>query len=85
MKQRIKNKELLECLEIIENNDIEHLCEIAIINDKILFNIISEFCYYSTNNAIRIKNNYIGEEVIDDYIQDKIPDSLKESSAQKKK
>lgn len=83
--EEIENEELLKCLQIIENNDEDKLCELSILNDEILFNIINEFCYYSTNDGIRIRNKFISEEHVDAYIKDKIPESLKENKQKIKK
>lgn len=80
----IENEELIECLKMIENNDEDKLCELSILDDRILFNIISEFCYHSTSSGIRIKQKFISEESVDEYIKDKIPESLKENKQKKK-
>lgn len=82
---QIEDRKILENLAVIESKNEDELCEISITDSKLLFNIISKFCYHSTSAGIKIKNTFISETFVDEYIKDKIPDSLKESKQKIKK
>ncbi len=75
----IDSEELIYCLDIIESSDEDRLCELSILDNHILFNIIYEYCYHSTSGGISVKNKFIPEEDVDEFIKDKLPDSLKEN------
>lgn len=81
----LEDNKIIENLSIIENKDEDELCEISITDNNMLFNIISGFCYHSINNGIKVKNNFISETFVDNYIKDKMPDSLKENKKKIKK
>ena len=81
----VEDIKILENLAVIESKNEDELCEISITDSELLINIISKFCYHSTSVGIKIKNTFISETFVDEYIKDKIPDSLKESKQKIKK
>ena len=75
---------IIRYLKMIEEKNISDLGNTLIFDNDFLFQIIDDFCYFSSISQIKVENEYFTEDMVDKFIDNKFPSSLS-SSVQKRK
>lgn len=74
-----------EYLRKIEENNIKDLGNILLFDNDFFFQLIDDFCYFSTITQIKVRDQYFTEAMVDKFIGNEIPSSLTSSIQKIKK
>ena len=64
---------------------MEEIVELSISDKDFLFHIINLYCEYSTSDEIVVRGTHIFKSSLDDYMEDKVPTSIRNKKHQKSK
>lgn len=78
------NKELENYTKLLEDKNLDELCELSITDKMFLFHIIDFYCEYRISDGIVVRGIYILKDSLDDYMKDKIPESIRNKIKRKK-
>lgn len=79
------DENLMNYIELLQNKTNEEICELSITDKKFLFHVIDCYCEYMVSDEIIVRGTYISKESLDEYMEDKIPISIRRKRQQKAK